>query len=149
MGMPYSEDLRQRIVDEVDGGVSRRQTASLYKVSVSSVIRFVSRWRDKGSVQADAMGAPRGSKLDAHADWLLALIAETPDLTLEEIAARLHGERDVKSSIGGLWNFFDRQEITVKKNRARGRTGARRRRRGPALMAGGTAGARAEPPGLH
>ncbi len=139
--MMYSEDLRQRIVDAVDGGLSRREAASLYKVSVSSAIRFVSRWQDKGSVQADAMGAPRRSKLDPHTDWLLALIKETPDLTLEEIAARLEAERDVKSSIGGLWNLFKRQDITVKKNRARGRTGARGRRRGTALMAGGTASA--------
>jgi len=139
--MAYSEDLRQRIVDAVDGGLSRREAASLYKVSVSSAIRFVSRWRESGSVQADAMGAPHRCKLDAHADWLLAQIKEAPDLTLEEIAARLQAERGVGSSIGGLWNFFDRQDITVKKNRARSRAGTARRRRGPALVAGGTAGA--------
>ena len=114
--------------------------ASIYKVSVSSAIRFVRRWRQTGSVQADAMGAPHRSKLDAHTDWLLALIKETPDFTLEEIAVRLHAEREVKSCTGGLWNFFGRQDITVKKNRARGRTGTRGRRRGPALVAGGTAG---------
>jgi len=123
--MIYSADLRQRIVDMVDSGVSRRDAASLYRVSISSAIRFVKRWRETGSVQADAMGAPRGSKLDPHSDWLLALIKATPDLTLEEIAARLQAEWKVKSSISGLWNFFHRHEITVKKNRARGRTGAR------------------------
>ena len=119
----YSEDLRQRIVDAVDGGVSRRQAAEHYDVSVSSAIRYARRWRETGSVQAAAMGAPRRSKLDPHGDWLLTQIDDTPDLTLEEIIARLGSERGVKSSIGGLWNFFHRHGISFKKNRARGRAG--------------------------
>ena len=123
MSKSYSEDLRQRIVNAVDGGVSRRQAAEHYNVSVSSAIRYARRWRETGSVQAAAMGAPRRSKLDPHADWLLAQIGETPDLTLEEIIARLGSERGVKSSIGGLWNFFHRHAISFKKNRARGRAG--------------------------
>jgi len=125
MSKPYSEDLRQRIVDTVDGGVSRRQAASHYNVSISSAIRYAKRWRETGSVQAEAMGAPRRSKLDPHGDWLLALIDAAPDLTLQEIADRLEAERGVRSSIGGLWNFFHRHDISVKKNRARRRAGTR------------------------
>ena len=115
MSRSYSEDLRQRIVNAVDGGISRRQAAEHYNVSVSSAIRYARRWRETGSVQAAAMGAPRRSKLDPHADWLLAQIDEAPDLTLEEIIARLGSERGVKSSIGGLWNFFHRHAISFKK----------------------------------
>ena len=123
MSKAYSDDLRRRIVDAVDGGVSRRQAAKHYDVSVSSAIRYARRWRETGSVQAAAMGAPRRSKLDPHADWLLTQIDEAPDLTLEEIIARLGSERGVKSSIGGLWNFSHRHGISFKKNRARGRAG--------------------------
>ncbi len=125
MSKPYSEDLRQRIVDTVDGGVSRRQAASRYNVSISSAIRYARRWQETGSVRAKVMGAPRRSKLDPHGDWLLALIDEVPDLTLQEIAGRLDVERGVRSSIGGLWNFFHRHGISVKKNRARHRAGTR------------------------
>ncbi len=123
MGKAYSGDLRQRIVDAVDGGVSRRKAASLFDVSVNSAIRYARRWRETGSVEASAMGAPRRSKLDPHADWLLAQIEAAPDLTLVEIIARLEAERGMKSSIGGLWNFFHRHGISFKKNRARSRTG--------------------------
>jgi transposase len=123
MGKAYSGDLRQRIVDAVDGGVSRRKAASLFDVSVNSAIRYARRWRETGSVEASAMGAPRRSKLDPHADWLLAQIEDTPDLTLAEIVDRLALEKGMKSSIGGLWNFFHRHGISFKKNRARGRTG--------------------------
>lgn len=123
MGKAYSGDLRQRIVDAVDGGVSRRKAASLFDVSVNSAIRYARRWRETGSVEASAMGAPRRSKLDPHADWLLAQIEDTPDLALAEIVDRLALEKGMKSSIGGLWNFFHRHGISFKKNRARGRTG--------------------------
>ncbi len=123
MGKAYSSDLRRRIVDAVDGGVSRRKAASLFDVSVNSAIRYARRWRETGSVEASAMGAPRRSKLDPHAAWLLAQIEEAPDLTLTEIADRLAAERGMKSSIAGLWNFFHRHGISFKKNRTRGRTG--------------------------
>lgn len=123
MGKAYSDDLRQRIVDAVDGGVSRRAAAARYDVSINSAIRYARRWRETGSVRASAMGAPKRSKLDPHADWLLAQIDEAPDLTLAELIARLDTERGMKSSVGGLWNFFHRHGISFKKNRARSRTG--------------------------
>ena len=48
MSRSYSEDLRQRIVNAVDGGISRRQAAEHYNVSVSSAIRYARRWRGDG-----------------------------------------------------------------------------------------------------
>ena len=36
MSKAYSEDLRQRIVEAIEGGMSRRQVAARYKVGVSS-----------------------------------------------------------------------------------------------------------------
>lgn len=82
MSKAYSEDLRQRIVEAVEGGMSRRQAAARYKVGVSSAIRYVQRWRATGSVKQDRMGQPGGSKLDPHQDWILKLIEDEPDLTL-------------------------------------------------------------------
>lgn len=123
MGRAYSEDLRQRIVDAVDGGMSRRQAAALYKVSVSSAIRYVQRWHDSGTVEPSRMGQPEGSKLDPHRVWLLRLIENEPDITLSEIGERLKTEHQVKACIGTLWKFFNRNDISFKKNRARRRAG--------------------------
>lgn len=41
MAKPYSKDLRDRVVAAVEGGQSRRQTASLFGVGISTVIRWV------------------------------------------------------------------------------------------------------------
>ena len=119
MGKPYSEDLRERIVGAVEAGHSRRAAARMFEVSASCAVKLVRRWRETGSVKPDKIGAPKRSKLDPHAQWLLDLVKGEPDLTLEEIQARLHEERDMAASIGAIWKFFERQDFSFKKNRAR------------------------------
>jgi transposase len=74
------------------------------------------------------MGGKR-SPLDAHKEWLLALIAAEPDLTLQEIRARL-AARGIMVAASSVWRFCDRHRLTFKKKPARQRTGAQRRARG-------------------
>jgi transposase len=45
MATPLSEDLRIRIIQAVEGGMSRRAAAERFGVSPSSSVRFVSEWR--------------------------------------------------------------------------------------------------------
>jgi transposase len=125
MPKPYSQDLRERVVRAFEAGASCHEAAATFEVSVSSAIRWVARWRQTGSVAAKPMGGKR-SPLDGYKDWLLALIAAEPDLTLEEMRARLRG-RGILVSTSMVWRFFDRQNITFKKKPARIRTEARRR----------------------
>ncbi len=135
MGRPYSTDLRERVVWAVEAGHSRRAAAEMFGISASCAVKLVRRWRETGSVQPGKIGAPKGSKLDRHADWLLQLVEAEPDITLAEIQARLEAEQDMAASIGAIWNFFDRNEISFKKNCARRRTGAPGRRGRPRRLA--------------
>ncbi len=80
-----------------------------------------------GETKAKRQGRPRGSKLDAHEGFLLALIEETDDITLLEMQDRLRAERGVLVGLGTLWRFFDGRAITWKKDGARGRAGPPRR----------------------
>ena len=128
MPKPYSPDLRERVVRAVEAGASCHEAAASFEVSVSSAIRWVARWRRTGSALAKPMGGKR-SPLDAHKDWLLALIAAEPDLTLQEIRGRLRA-RGIFASASSVWRFFDRHAITFKKKPARIRTGSRRRPHG-------------------
>jgi transposase len=59
---------------------------------------------------------------------LLGLIADKPDLTLDEIVAAM-GKRKIGGSRSAVWRFFDRRNISFKKNSVRG--GAETRGRGP------------------
>src|SRR6476620_10502179 len=83
MPRPYSTDLRERAVEAVESGASRREIAEIFKVGVSSVIRWCQRWSETGSAAPKRSGESV-SPLEEHSDWILALIAKQPDLTLEE-----------------------------------------------------------------
>jgi len=100
--------------------------ASLFGVSVSSAVRWSQRQRETGSAAAKPMGGKRPLALAGERDWLLARIAEKPDLTLRAVAAEL-AARGVVVSLAAVWTFFAREKISFKKKPVRRRAGSRRR----------------------
>ncbi len=95
MAAPYSQDLRTRVIQIVEGGRSARSTAKLFAVSASSAVKWVQRWRREGSIAPSPVRGHSGRLLEAHAEWILRLVEEKPDLTLEEICTEL-GRRGIK-----------------------------------------------------
>ena len=65
--------------------------------------------------------------LKSEREWLLARIAEKPDLTLRPVVVEL-AERGTPASYGAVWRFFKHEGITFKKKPARQRAGSPRRR---------------------
>ena len=118
MARAYSGDLRVRVIRAVEGGLSARAAARRLGVGESTATAWVGRWRRTGSSQAKSQKGRSRSPLAAHARWLLALIAEHADLTLEEIRERL-AEQGVEAAVSSIWRFYDRHGISFKKNRAR------------------------------
>lgn len=132
MAKPYSEDLRERVVQAVETGASRRAAAERFRIGVSSAVRWMQRFAQTGSAAAHPSGGST-SPLEQHADFLLGLIQEQPDLTLDEVvdamlAANLGGSRSAVS------RFYARHHISFKKKPARGRAGAARRGRGAGAL---------------
>jgi transposase len=126
MARPLSQDLRLRIIRAVEEeGMSCRGAASRFGVASSTAIELVGEWRNTGTCEAGVQGGDRRSaRIESHAAEILALIDAAPDVTLAEIAEHLfkaHGERFVASVV---WRFFDRRNITFKKNIARQRAGS-------------------------
>jgi len=139
MGRPYSDDLRERIVEAVEDERWRRGAAETFGVSPSCAVKLYRRWRETGSVSPARLGAPKRCKLDPVADWLLALVKAEPDITLGEIRMRLVRERGMSASIGLIWTFLDRHDFSFKKNGARQRAGARGRGAGTRELESGPA----------
>src|SRR5215469_18528705 len=122
----YSCDLRERVIEAVAAGASRREAAERFEVSVASAVKWLQRWRDNNS----AAPKPRGgsvSPLEEFATEILAVVAEHPDLTLVETLAELR-KRRIRTSCSALWRFLDRHNITLKKKPASCRTAASGRR---------------------
>ena len=123
MARPYSIDLRDRVVASVGSGRTCRATAALFGVSVSSVVKWSQRFRRTGSAAAYWMGGHRRRVLAGERDWLLARLAEKPDLTLRALVAELV-ERGVPASYGAVWRLLKAEGITVKKKPVRRRAGS-------------------------
>jgi len=114
MPKAYSCDLRERVIEAVEAGASRREAAERFAVSVASAIKWLQRWHESKSVAPK----PRGggvSPLEEFAAEVLAVIAEQPDLTLVETVAELR-KRRIRTSRSSLWRFLDRHNITLKKS---------------------------------
>ncbi len=70
--------------------MSCRQAAERFGVSASSAIRWQQRVRTTGTIEPRTQGGDRRSKrIEAHSQVILGLVAETPDITLVGIRARL------------------------------------------------------------
>ena len=125
MTRPLSIDLRERLISAVEGGMSRRSAAARFGVAVSTSIKWVDRWRRAGDIRPRPQGGDKRShRIEAHAGEILALIEETPDITLGEIGVHLDERHGLKVAQSTVWRLLDRHGMTFKKNRARQRTAA-------------------------
>jgi transposase len=88
---PYSQDLRQRVLDTVQrGDGSVRQIARRFLVSVSFVTRLLKRYRSTSSLEPKPHGGGHPPSLGPAAlERLRELIRQQPDATLEECRQRL------------------------------------------------------------
>src|ERR1700674_1014121 len=112
-----SLDLRVRVLRAVEAGASRREAAECVEVSASSAIKWMQRLNETGSIAAKPSGGSI-SPLEAHAGFLLGLIDEQPDLTLDEIVVIMR-KRRIVGSRSAVWRLFKRHNISFKKKPAR------------------------------
>ena len=121
MSRAYSSDLRERVVEDVNGGATRYEAADRFGISVSSAVRWHQVWRSEGRYEAKPSGGSR-SPLEDYTEEIIALIEEQRDLTLDEIVSAMH-KRKIPGSRTALFRFLERHCVTLKKSPARLRTG--------------------------
>lgn len=82
MARTLSQDLRDRVVAAIEGGMSCRAAAAHFGVSASRAIR----WRRLALKHGRAVAKPRGDdrhsgKIEAHSNFIKGLIAEQGEIT--------------------------------------------------------------------
>lgn len=95
---PYSQDLRQRVLQAIDAGHSQAEVADRLSVSVASIKRYLKRRREMGHVLPKAIpGRPavKGAVLQAH---LRAQLEAQPDVTREEHCRLFHAAHGITVS---------------------------------------------------
>jgi transposase len=119
MAKPYSQDLRDRVIDAVrTGKMSRRAAARHYAVSESVAVKWLERVERQGSREPAGHGGHRASKLMPHREFLEAARAEKSDVTLQALCNRLSAKRGVKADTSMMSRFFRKIGVTFKKRRS-------------------------------
>jgi transposase len=126
MPRSYSNDLRERVAAAAAKRPCR-EVASLFGVSVASVVKWSQRLRTTGSAAAKRQGGRPGlSPLLPYRDWLLERI-KVPGMTVRALTIELR-ERGIVVDHVSVWRLLKGSGFTFKKNVVRKRAGSTRRR---------------------
>ena len=111
MAAAYSMDLRERVIEDANAGLSSKELAARYHVSRAWVDALKQRRRETGSIAPLTQTKFRRRVLDGQDDRLAALIAARPDATLTELRDAL------RTSVGlaTIWRAINQLELTLKK----------------------------------
>jgi transposase len=110
--VPYSLDLRRRVLKDCDAGMGTQAVAAKYTVSPSWVRKLKQQRRETGSIEPRT-GTP-GPKptLAPHADRLREAVRAAPDLSAAEYRDRL----GVGAAPVTVWRMLRRLGLTHKKS---------------------------------
>jgi transposase len=120
MAKPYSQDLRERVIEGIEAGYTQGEVALMLKVCLRTVNDYVKRWRTTGSVEPDKFGGHKKYKLADHAVTVKSLVKAEPDQTVVELQAKLEAAK-IKVSASAINRFLKASKITYKKNAVRRR----------------------------
>jgi transposase len=105
-------ELRQRVIDAIEGGLSTRASARRFSIGISTAGSWSRPWRATGDLRPGRQGQPGGSKLDVHEAFILGLVAAQKASARHEIAERLAEEQGVKAAPATVWHFFAKPRMT-------------------------------------
>jgi len=111
MAKPYSDDLRRRAVEAISDGATIPEAAEQCGISISSMVRFLKLHRETGSVSPAKFGGYKDFALADHEKLVRQLVANQPDITLEELAARL-AKKKVAVGKSSISRFLHHLKLT-------------------------------------
>jgi transposase len=121
MAAAYSLDLRERVIQDADAGLSSKELSKRYHVSRAWVDALKQRRRDTGSIAPRKQTKFRRRVLEGQEDRLQALVTARPDATLAELRDALR----TSAALATIWRELNQLDLTIKKNRTRRRTTTR------------------------
>ncbi len=116
-GQPYSQDMRERVLGALDGGMAVREVAALFGVSLSWIYKAQARRRLTGETGPRAPANRPTPKLAPYYDALRAEVAAQPDATLHRLRAWLLEVHGVSVSVAVLWTTLQRLSLPLKQSR--------------------------------
>jgi transposase len=114
----YSLDFRQKIFDTyLSGGISQRQLAKRFGVSLSFVEKLLKQYRETESVAPKVRTTQTPPKLnEEQLNILQEIVEEHNDATLSEIRSQLQEKTGITIGISTVDRMLQRMKISLKKN---------------------------------
>lgn len=123
---PYSQDLRDRVVQDVDcGACSQTEAAVKYSVSLSFVQKLMKRMRETGSTAAKRASGGVKRRLAEAEKLIRTAVKHNPDVTLKALCAQVEAELGVWSDESMMSRELKRLGITLKKRSSTPASGRR------------------------
>jgi transposase len=96
---PYSQDLRERILAAVkETNLSQAKIAKAFKISPSTLEKWLQRWRDTGNYAALPHGGGHTPVLRDCETFIRTQVKKQPDLTLDELCAQVAEAQGIRAS---------------------------------------------------
>lgn len=114
---PYSQDLRDRVLAAVkETKLSQAKIAKAFKISKSTLEKWLQRQRETGACTALPHGGGHTRALAGCEAFIRAQVKKQPDITLEELCARVAKTKDVLSSPSMMCRELQRLRLPRKKS---------------------------------
>ena len=111
----YSLDLRHRIVESLENGATREETAKRFCVSLSTVKRYKRQWSAQASLAPKPLPGRAPIIKDEEHPEFTHLVASRSDWTLASLAEAWKDRKGVKPTVSVLSDTCKRLKITRKK----------------------------------
>lgn len=95
---PYSQDLRDRAISALEAGETQAEVAERYEIHKSTLEKWWYRYQATGSSAALPHRSGPQRKLKPCADFIREEVNKQPDVTLEELCARVAKEKGIIAS---------------------------------------------------
>ncbi len=123
MGRPLSNDLRQRLVNAVNSGMSARAAGRKLDIAASTATALIKKHRERGHFEPLPLGGKKRSVLEKEKTFIEAMVGAHPDWSEDEMALHIGSERGIQVHPTTIGRFVRKNGWRFKKNSIRHRTG--------------------------
>ncbi len=120
MPQAYGNSFRRRVIEAIEGGMSRHAAARHFRIAPSTAIGWMKRYRETRSYKAFKRGGYCRPILEGYEESLLLLIQQNPSITCREIQLFLCIQ-NIKIDETTISRFLRKLGISFKKNATRNR----------------------------
>jgi transposase len=115
MASALGMDLRVRVMQDVDGGLSAEKAAVKYSVSARTIYQWKALRRETGSLEPRQGKTGPKPKLEAHRERILTAVREDSGITLGDLKTKLQ----LPGCVATLWTALRAWGWVLKKSPAR------------------------------